>query len=214
MAKQAGAFGAGLLRAALDSSPLWGAGRVEDTYNLLGHALRKALGVIADQQVGAGRAGGCGEGTGVGKRLQPQSGPGPQLGRPRLGKRRWRSSWPGSRLSSAGSRPSRRAKADPAVQAHMSGSMQVIQQGCGTDPQRNRQLRKGVAKDRRIASKMPRCGTGARVAACRWMATNDMCCTIWTAGWCLRSALPLPMHQKPASPRLSVPICWPAGAVG
>lgn len=38
------------LRVALDSSPLWGAGRVEDTFNLLGHALRKALGVIAHQQ--------------------------------------------------------------------------------------------------------------------------------------------------------------------
>jgi Transposase DDE domain/Transposase domain (DUF772) len=38
------------LRAALDSSPLWGASRVEDTYNLLGHALKKALGVIARQQ--------------------------------------------------------------------------------------------------------------------------------------------------------------------
>lgn len=35
------------LRAALDSSPLWGAARVEDTYNLLGHALRKAMDVIA-----------------------------------------------------------------------------------------------------------------------------------------------------------------------
>lgn len=35
------------LRAALDSSPLWGAAPVEDTYNLLGHALRKALEVIA-----------------------------------------------------------------------------------------------------------------------------------------------------------------------
>jgi len=43
-------FGHKALRAALDSSPLWGAGRVEDTYNLLGHALRKALGVIARQQ--------------------------------------------------------------------------------------------------------------------------------------------------------------------
>ena len=43
-------FGARPLRAALDSSPLWGASRVEDTYNLLGHALRKALGVIARQQ--------------------------------------------------------------------------------------------------------------------------------------------------------------------
>jgi Transposase DDE domain len=38
------------LRAALDSSPLWGAARVEDTYNLLGHALRKALDVIAHEQ--------------------------------------------------------------------------------------------------------------------------------------------------------------------
>jgi hypothetical protein len=43
-------FGHKALRAALDSSPLWGAGRVEDTYNLLGHALKKALGVIAPQQ--------------------------------------------------------------------------------------------------------------------------------------------------------------------
>jgi transposase len=50
LAQERGGFGARPLRAALDSSPLWGAGRVEDTYNLLGHALRKALGVIADQQ--------------------------------------------------------------------------------------------------------------------------------------------------------------------
>ena len=50
VAAATGAFGARPLRAALDSSPLWGASRVEDTYNLLGHALRKALGVIARQQ--------------------------------------------------------------------------------------------------------------------------------------------------------------------
>jgi hypothetical protein len=50
LAKQTRGFGAGPLRAALDSSPLWGASRVEDTYNLLGHALRKALSVIACQQ--------------------------------------------------------------------------------------------------------------------------------------------------------------------
>ena len=43
-------FSARALRAALDSSPLWGAARVEDTYNLLGHALRKALAVIAGAQ--------------------------------------------------------------------------------------------------------------------------------------------------------------------
>jgi transposase len=50
LARQRGGLGAGPLRAALDSSPLWGAGRVEDTYNLIGHALRKAVGVIARQQ--------------------------------------------------------------------------------------------------------------------------------------------------------------------
>src|SRR6185436_17203939 len=50
LAARTKAFGSRNLRAALDSSPLWGAGRVEDTYNLLGHALRKALGVIARQQ--------------------------------------------------------------------------------------------------------------------------------------------------------------------
>jgi Transposase DDE domain/Transposase domain (DUF772) len=50
LAERDGAVGPRQLRAALDASPLWGAGRVEDTYNLLGHALRKALGVIARQQ--------------------------------------------------------------------------------------------------------------------------------------------------------------------
>jgi hypothetical protein len=50
LAAQSGEVGSRQLRGALDSSPLWGAGRVEDTYNLLGHALKKALGVIARQQ--------------------------------------------------------------------------------------------------------------------------------------------------------------------
>jgi len=35
LAEREGGFGPRQLRAALDSSPLWGAGRVEDTYNLL-----------------------------------------------------------------------------------------------------------------------------------------------------------------------------------
>src|SRR5947207_15332688 len=50
IAEQSGAFGSRALRAALDSSPLWGAGRVEDTYNLVGHALRKVMSVIAAQR--------------------------------------------------------------------------------------------------------------------------------------------------------------------
>ena len=43
-------FGAAKLRAALDSSPLWGAGKVEDTINLLSHALEKVLKVCATEQ--------------------------------------------------------------------------------------------------------------------------------------------------------------------
>jgi hypothetical protein len=57
LAARTNGFGARALRAALDSSPLWGAGRVEDTFNLVGHALRKALGVIAVLQ-GRGQAAG------------------------------------------------------------------------------------------------------------------------------------------------------------
>jgi DDE family transposase/transposase-like protein DUF772 len=47
LAESTGGFGARQLRAVLDSTPLFGAGRVEDTLNLLGHALRKAVGLAA-----------------------------------------------------------------------------------------------------------------------------------------------------------------------
>ena len=50
IATQSQVFGPRGLRAALDSSPLWGAGCVEDTYNLVGHALNKVMRVVADQQ--------------------------------------------------------------------------------------------------------------------------------------------------------------------
>src|SRR5258708_37305754 len=63
IASQSQAFGPRALRAALDSSPLWGAGRVEDTYNLVGHALKKVLRVVADRaSAGAGRSGARGGG--------------------------------------------------------------------------------------------------------------------------------------------------------
>ncbi|MEH2092309.1 IS1182 family transposase [Nostoc sp.] len=48
MAKKRGGYNSNSLKIALDSSPLWGAARVEDTYNLLGHALRKVLEIIAE----------------------------------------------------------------------------------------------------------------------------------------------------------------------
>jgi hypothetical protein len=43
LAKQTGRFGWQALRATLDSSPLVGAGRVEDTWNLLGRALQAVV---------------------------------------------------------------------------------------------------------------------------------------------------------------------------
>jgi hypothetical protein len=49
LAEKTGGFGARQLRAALDSTPLFGAGRVEDTLNLLGHALRKAVRLTAQE---------------------------------------------------------------------------------------------------------------------------------------------------------------------
>jgi hypothetical protein len=49
LAETTGGFGARQLRAVLDSPPLFGAGRVEDTLNLLGHALRKAVGLAAQE---------------------------------------------------------------------------------------------------------------------------------------------------------------------
>jgi hypothetical protein len=39
LAQKTGDFGTKQLKVALDSAPLWGAGRVEDTFNLIGHAM-------------------------------------------------------------------------------------------------------------------------------------------------------------------------------
>ncbi len=39
VARRTGGFGSTALRAALDSAPLWGGGRVEDTFNLIAHAM-------------------------------------------------------------------------------------------------------------------------------------------------------------------------------
>ena len=50
VAQASGAFSPKALRVALESSPLWGAGKVEDTDHVLGHARRKAVSVLARQQ--------------------------------------------------------------------------------------------------------------------------------------------------------------------
>lgn len=47
LAKKTGKFGWQSAKAALDSSPLFGAGRVEDTWNLIGRAIRKLVETVA-----------------------------------------------------------------------------------------------------------------------------------------------------------------------
>ena len=49
LAKTTRGFSFKALRAAFDSSPLFGAGRVEDTFNLLGHAAKELLRTVADR---------------------------------------------------------------------------------------------------------------------------------------------------------------------
>jgi hypothetical protein len=49
LAKKTGGFSPKALRAAFDASPLFGAGRVEDTFNLIGHAARDLLQSLADR---------------------------------------------------------------------------------------------------------------------------------------------------------------------
>lgn len=48
LAKETGAFGWKNLKAALDSSPLRGAGRVEDSWNLIGHAMARMVDILAE----------------------------------------------------------------------------------------------------------------------------------------------------------------------
>lgn len=47
LARRSKAYGPRALRAAFDASPIFGAGRVEDTFNLIGHAARDLLGSVA-----------------------------------------------------------------------------------------------------------------------------------------------------------------------
>jgi hypothetical protein len=151
VARQVGAFGAGPLRAALDSSPLWGAGRVEDTYNLLGHALRKALGVIAVQQgwelaeVATAAKAPIVSGSSL-KAALDRNWDEPQERQEALSVvlaalsavEDWLETQPES-------------KADPAVQTHLQTAQQIKAQDVEVTKTGTATLRKGVAKERRIS---------------------------------------------------------------
>jgi len=139
------------LRAALDSSPLWGAGRVEDTWNLLGHALRKALGVLARQQ-GRGLADvAAAAGAAV-------------VGGPSL-KAALDLDWddPAARSAALGQvlaaleavERTGDGRADSTVQASMAAARQVAAQDIERAPDGTPRLRQGVAAERRISIEDP-----------------------------------------------------------
>jgi hypothetical protein len=144
-------FGHQQLRLALDSSALWGAGGVEDTLNLLGHALRKAVGRIARHQ---GR-----EVASV-----PEAAGSLLQGEPSL-KAALDVDWddPASRAwalgvvlealtaveASVAQHPA--SVAQEAAQAAVAVAQQVAAQDVEPGPDGRPQLRRGVARDRRIS---------------------------------------------------------------
>ena len=155
VAAQTKGFGHRKLRAALDSSPLWGAGRVEDTYNLLGHALRKAIGVLARQQ---------------GRELAAEA---TAAGAPLLGGASLKAAldcdWddPPARAAALGqvlaaleaveahvaAQPPSPAQA--AAQEGVAVAQQVVQQDVAARPDGTVALRQGVAPERRISVEDP-----------------------------------------------------------
>ena len=191
LAKAKGGFGDRALRAALDASPLWGAGRVEDTINLLGHALRKALGVIARQQ---GRGLSWTDGMAA---VAAEAGV-PALGGPRV-KAALDCDWddPAARdgalgvvlgfLEAVEAFAAGQQVAVPGVDAALGAARQVRDQDLALAAGQPPTLRQGVAKDRRISIEDQQMRHGRKAAATWWTATSATCSATWTPAWSQRS---------------------------
>lgn len=146
-------FGARNLRVALDSSPLWGAGKVEDTYNLLGHALRKALSVIAHQQ---GRelteiADETGGGVCTGKSLKSAL----DLDWDEPDQREQALATVLETLDQVETALEKQLQEYPEARCSLEAAHQVMEQDTEVDNNGRVQLKKGVAKERRISLEDP-----------------------------------------------------------
>ena len=212
-AEQVGRPAAGKLRAALDASPLWGAGRVEDTINLVGHALRLVLGVLGGRQgwglAAAARARMLADQAGIGVLAGPSVKAALDLD--------WddpaaRQRALGVVLAALGQVEQLAAGLpggdDPQVVDALAAARQVRDQDITVDPDGVPRIRQGVARDRRISIADHRCVTAARRAACGWMATSGTCCVTWTPSWFARLGSPRPTSLRPRSPSRSRPT-WP-----
>jgi transposase-like protein DUF772/DDE family transposase len=146
LAEATGGFSRRHLKLALDSSPLWGAGRVEDTVNLLGTALRRAVAVLAKQ---------------AGESLAAQAA---ALGLPALGGASLKGTldldWTAADAQdqalrvvlAALERLEQQVPTPPApVVAYVAAAQQVIAQDVSSGDQGQPTLRQGVAPDRRIS---------------------------------------------------------------
>jgi hypothetical protein len=185
-----GRVAGGKLRVALDASPLWGAGRVEDTINLLGHALRQVVGVLARQQ---------GWGLAEGTRVLAERAGVPELAGSSLkaaldldwddpaalehalgcwgwrsaGWKGWPPRWPvgATRQWPRGwRRPGRSATRTPWSTRTASGRSARASQRIGGS-----------------RSRTPRCATAARPRASGSTATSATCSPTWTPAWSVRS---------------------------
>ena len=161
---------AGRLRAALDASPLWGAGRVEDTINLLGHALRTVVGALARQQ---------GWGLAEGARVLAERAGAPQLAASSL-KAALDCDWddPAARQQALGmvltaveqveqfaiSQP---GSADPRVVWGLQAARQVRDQDTIVGADGVVGIRQGVARDRRISIEDPQMRHGRKTKRVR-----------------------------------------------
>jgi Transposase DDE domain/Transposase domain (DUF772) len=165
-----GRVAGGRLRAALDSSPLWGAGRVEDTINLLGHALRKVVGVLARQQ---------GWGLAEGTRVLAERAGTPELAASSL-KAALDLDWDdeaalphalGVVLAAVGRVEELAAELggtqDPDVARGLAAARQVQAQDTLVGDDGATRLRQGVARDRRISVEDPQMRHGRKTRSVR-----------------------------------------------
>ena len=195
LARKTRGFGATALRAAFDSSPLFGAGRVEDTFNLIGHAVREVLDTVAARE---------------GKTREEVAVEG---GIPLLAGTSVKASldidWE-DRAQKAGAlerlvaqvralgtfleREQQQALSEPPLVEQWATVQQLIDQDTEPDPQGGGvRIKEGVARERRISvtDRQMRQGTAARARRAASMVTSAT--WPWTSTW----SSPLPQRYCP-----------------
>jgi Transposase domain (DUF772) len=148
LAQRSGGFGPRALRAALDSSPLWGAGRVEDTINLLGHALRKSVHLLARAQGREPPA--VAAWTGLALLAGPSLKASLALDWDDPSARDHALALVLDELERLEALLAQQTEPPPAALASLQTARQVVDQDVTTDAQGHPMLRQGVARDRRI----------------------------------------------------------------